>query len=96
VCDNDNRELVRIQREHGANPNCWNANDDNRITPLQAAAEMHDVTMADMLLAHGADPNAKDHFGRTALMEAADRLVAEAPWQAFSQERIVEGRSVEL
>ena len=41
------------------------------LTPLMLAAEAHQPHLVALILALGADPNARDKFGRTALMRSA-------------------------
>lgn len=48
--------------------------DDPRLTPLMNAARQNDLARVRMLLADGADVNAKTDQGETALYEAIERL----------------------
>lgn len=49
----------------GANVNAQNNNEHWGTTPLHAAAHANQVAIAKLLLAHGADANAKDMNGQT-------------------------------
>lgn len=58
----DNTELVKLLLDHGATIGA---------TFLSTAADRGDVNIAEILIAHGADVNAKDSGGNTALHAAA-------------------------
>ena len=67
ACSNGNIAIVETLLQAGANPNAALASGE---TPLMAASEKS-IEIARLLLAHGADANAKEHTGgQTALMWA--------------------------
>lgn len=57
-----NREMMRLLLEHGANPNARQQMD---YTPLHSAAGRGDIEMAKLLLAHGAEHTPKTTDGMT-------------------------------
>jgi len=61
------RELVAYLLEAGADVEASNENEHWGTTPLHAAAHANQAVIAEMLLAHGADPAALDAHGRTPL-----------------------------
>jgi ankyrin repeat protein len=64
---------VRALLEEGVNPNAINSSDP----PLTWAAAYADPAIARLLLDKGADINARDRYGRTALIRAAETGCAE-------------------
>jgi uncharacterized protein len=67
ACSNRNAAIVEMLLEAGANPNAALASGE---TPLMSASQKS-IEIAELLLAHGADANAKENTGgQTALMWA--------------------------
>lgn len=64
-------------------------------TPLMAAVNEPDRTLLDLLIAHGADVNAQDSEGKTALMYLADRLLY-ADQTPFVQTLVKHGARLEI
>jgi ankyrin repeat protein len=64
------REIVRALLEHGA-PVGLAARNPRRITALHAAVARHDADIVELLLDHGADPDARQERGYAPLHEAA-------------------------
>ncbi len=67
----DRRRFERLLRE---NPNAVRATGSGGVTPLMYAALYGDALSARLLLDMGADPNARNDAGATALMWAVDDL----------------------
>lgn len=67
--------VVKLLLDAGANPNTKCSSDET--TPLMNASKRN-VTLVHMLLKAGADVNAKDTDGRTALFQAQDSAVIKA------------------
>jgi ankyrin repeat protein len=65
-------EVARVLIERGADVNAPAAN-AQRVAPLHAAAAVQDRATAELLLAHGADPNVKQQLDYTPLHGAASR-----------------------
>ena len=63
--------MTRLLLDKGANVNAKENKDGQ--TPLHRAATRGHANIVEILLARGADTNAKDHRGRTALDLAEDR-----------------------
>ncbi|KAI0261189.1 hypothetical protein BGY98DRAFT_1182447, partial [Russula aff. rugulosa BPL654] len=64
-------EMVRVLLEFGVDVNAQNR---NRLTPLDFASRdghRNDARVAQLLIAHGADPNSRDVFGFTPLHRAS-------------------------
>ena len=59
------QQAVAALIKAGADVNAVNQNDHWGTTPLHAAAHANQVAIAELLLAHGANPKAKDDEGRT-------------------------------
>ena len=55
------------------NPDLAKSLNDNNVTPLHIAATLKTKTLAEMLLSHGADVNARDKDGYTPLHYAAQK-----------------------
>jgi ankyrin repeat protein len=64
---NDHLDIATILLDRGAQPDLGNNYDE---TPLMVAARKADPAALELLLAHGAKPNAQDKAGRTALSNA--------------------------
>jgi len=64
--------LVRALLEQGANPNVTDRSQGN-ATPLILAVGVRSVGIAEMLIKKGANVNAKDQFGKSALNYAIER-----------------------
>jgi len=82
--DMDHLEFIKVLLDHGAKVDARvNANTETRTiftnqwffepgtTPLVRAAQSGDLELVKLLLAHGADPKAKNNFGDTALSAVA-------------------------
>jgi ankyrin repeat protein len=65
---NRNKELLEILLHHGMDAN---VRPMHQMTPLHAAANFGLVDWAEMLVEHGADVNAREKAGRTALLISA-------------------------
>ena len=57
-------ELVKILLDHGANPNIPGGTGKN-ATPLHDAAFCKKLSIVNLLMSRGADPNARDANGKT-------------------------------
>jgi uncharacterized protein len=62
--------ILKTALEHGGNPNLTAPGDSVGNTPLFDALE-NGIEMVDLLLAHGADINARDNFESTPVLTAA-------------------------
>ena len=67
ACTSGNTSMVELLMEHGAD-----VNPSGGFTPLMGAARGSQVELIEWLLKEGADPNAVNRNGWTALMEAAE------------------------
>jgi len=71
-----NAEIVTLLLDHGARVDVRvsrGPNQDNEWTPLHYAAYMNKPTAAEILIARGADVNAKDIWGKRPLSYARER-----------------------
>jgi ankyrin repeat protein len=62
-------DVVRFLLEHGADAKLA-ANNGSRVAPIHSAVAARDLSIAQRLLDHGADVNAQQHGGYTALHSA--------------------------
>ena len=62
--------LADLLLQHGANPNITESRES--LTPLMRAAFYPNPSLVSQLLTHGADVNAEQKYGRTALMIACE------------------------
>ena len=69
--------LALLLIEHGADVNAIDC-DERRLAPLHLCAQHGDLGMVHLLLAHGADPNARSHIG-TALHCAVTGVKGKLP-----------------
>jgi ankyrin repeat protein len=65
-----NHDIVILLLAHRADPNVQSQN-QIRITALHSAVERRDQTLVEILLSHGANPNATEFLGGTPLHSAA-------------------------
>jgi ankyrin repeat protein len=63
-------DVVILLLAHRADPNVQSHN-EIRVTPLHAAVDRKDQTLVEILLSHGANPNATEFLGGTPLHTAA-------------------------
>jgi ankyrin repeat protein len=63
-------DVVILLLAHRADPNIQSQN-QIRVTPLHAAVDRKDQTLVEILLSHGANPNATEFLGGTPLHTAA-------------------------
>lgn len=69
--ENSYIKIANLLLSHGANPNTLiYFEHEDAISPLQMAVEKHNLILIDLLLKKGADINAQDTYGRTALHTA--------------------------
>lgn len=68
--------VARLLIESGADPNAASRN-TQRVAPLHSAVSRRQTLIAEALLAHGADPNARQQSGVTPLHQAAHNAQAE-------------------
>jgi len=64
--------IVELLLKHAANPNLVSENEEHQV-PLHAAAKFGDAETIRILVAHGANVNIADSFGRTPMHVAARR-----------------------
>ncbi|MEO7716833.1 MAG: ankyrin repeat domain-containing protein [Capsulimonas sp.] len=67
ACWKGHLEIVATLLAAGAPVDIHNKNDHWGTTPLHAAAHANQAAIAEMLIQHGADPNALDRNGQTPL-----------------------------
>lgn len=75
ACRNGHRDIVELMRAKGptVNTKVMNGTNVSMAYFLQEASERDQKDIVELLLATGADVDAKDHFGGTALIAASSR-----------------------